>query len=454
MPPKVPEVTWSPSRYVLLASNDLALAARWLTAVGEIGAETRIVRDAESGFEMLARSGSPILLITDLVLPKQDGFALAEALRRQSGPDRAVLIGVSKCRDTRELARRRSDLGFAAVLPVTDLDALRLAALRALRWLQSPEPQSLVPAPAPEPSPIELVIREVADEAARLTAASGVAVYLQAGSFEKFRASVTWTAERPDSSPFSVSHVFRSIMEAVRGIAATPILGERGEALGVICVFDVEPLALGVRELEAFRELAHRAAQRLQDALGVASQELFQEVAPDAALTAPLAAADVATLSRLALADPLTGLANRRGGELSIDREVARARREARPLSVVFLDVDRFKAINDVDGHLVGDHVLRGVSETLIRVLRRSDLAIRWGGEEFLLILPNVRLTQARQVAERVRVAMQETRFDRSRVTVSGGVAEMADDEEFTAVLKRADDKLRAAKQHGRNRIC
>ncbi|MGE5246105.1 MAG: diguanylate cyclase [Betaproteobacteria bacterium] len=449
--PHVHYAAESPPQYVLLASDDLAQAAKWLAAIGETGAEIRIAHDGERGLEILARTGAPILLITDLALPNKDGFALAEALRQRSGPDTSILIGVSRCRELLDRARARRDLGFAAVLSASDVDALGVAVRRALRSIRVPAQPQAVVSPASDRSAVESVMREIADEAVRLTRVPGVVLYLQAGSSERFRANLTWVSEKDRRSPLSTAHVFRTMVESVRGIVATAIPGEQhGKAIGVLCVFDIGPLALGAREIDALRDLAGRAGRRLQQLVERAVPERHEfSLAPSPSLPPT----DIAALSRLALADPLTGLANRRGGELSIDREVARARREGRPLSVLFLDVDRFKIINDVGGHLLGDHVLRGVSETLTRVLRRSDLAIRWGGEEFVVILPNVRLQEARRVAERVRVAMQDIQLDSSRVTVSGGVAEMTEDEDFTSVLKRADDQLRAAKQQGRNRI-
>ena len=103
----------------------------------------------------------------------------------------------------------------------------------------------------------------------------------------------------------------------------------------------------------------------------------------------------------------MTALANRRGGEEALAREVARARRTGSPLSLVLFDIDRFKSINDDAGHAVGDRVLRGISEILSASQRGSDLAMRWGGEEFLVLLPDVGLAGARIFAERVRENVQ-----------------------------------------------
>src|SRR5206468_1484395 len=97
---------------------------------------------------------------------------------------------------------------------------------------------------------------------------------------------------------------------------------------------------------------------------------------------------DFEALEQLAATDPLTGLANRRGCEQAITSEVSRAKRERKPLSCILIDIDRFKQVNDTFGHQAGDQVLRELSALLRRSVRAYDIVSRWGGEEFLLILP------------------------------------------------------------------
>ena len=150
----------------------------------------------------------------------------------------------------------------------------------------------------------------------------------------------------------------------------------------------------------------------------------------------------------------MTALANRRGGEEALAREVARARRTGSPLSLVLFDIDRFKNINDHAGHAVGDRVLRGISEILSASQRGSDLAMRWGGEEFLVLLPDVGLAGARIFAERVRENVQSlTVAEAGRITVSAGVSELVGDEDPAVALARADANLYRAKAAGSNRV-
>lgn len=164
-------------------------------------------------------------------------------------------------------------------------------------------------------------------------------------------------------------------------------------------------------------------------------------------------------LEEMAYTDPLTGALNRRSFMDGASREVERARRYQRPLSVMMFDLDHFKALNDTYGHLAGDDVLRMVVDRSRQVLRDSDILGRYGGEEFAILLPETPQEQARQVAERLRVAMsgQPILADGTPVlvTISLGITELAPGEDaINSALRRADDALYDAKETGRNRVC
>ena len=165
--------------------------------------------------------------------------------------------------------------------------------------------------------------------------------------------------------------------------------------------------------------------------------------------------ADLATARRRqALTDDLTDLSNRRAGEQAIARETARSRRTGRPLSFVLFDVDHFKLVNDTHGHATGDRVLREVARYLSAFLRRTDIAVRWGGEEFLVILADEAQDGARRFAERVRKAIELLRVESVEpITISAGVSELEEGEEGEAALQRADENLYEAKRTGRNRV-
>jgi diguanylate cyclase (GGDEF)-like protein len=158
-----------------------------------------------------------------------------------------------------------------------------------------------------------------------------------------------------------------------------------------------------------------------------------------------------------ALRDALTGLPNRRAFDDALAREVARAGREAAPLSALLLDVDRFKAVNDGHGHAAGDAVLRAVAARARAALRAEDLLARIGGEELAALLPGAGLADAVEIAERVRRAIAAAPVEAGgasiAVTISIGAAQRAAGEDGPALLARADARLYAAKAAGRDRV-
>jgi diguanylate cyclase (GGDEF)-like protein/PAS domain S-box-containing protein len=163
-------------------------------------------------------------------------------------------------------------------------------------------------------------------------------------------------------------------------------------------------------------------------------------------------------LRRASYCDHLTGLANRRAFFEAAELELMRRKKAARPVSLIMLDADNFKAINDTWGHPAGDAVLRQLAATIKTVCRQVDVVARIGGEEFAVILPSVDLANAMAVAERLRLQMQAspTRHEQHFIdcTVSIGVAVMDDSlGGFDALMKRADQALYAAKRGGRNRV-
>jgi two-component system, cell cycle response regulator len=163
-----------------------------------------------------------------------------------------------------------------------------------------------------------------------------------------------------------------------------------------------------------------------------------------------------AELEKLARTDVLTGLANRRHADDVLRATIASARRHDRTLCAVLIDVDRFKSVNDAHGHAAGDAVLREVATRLLAGLREEDLAARWGGEEFLLLLPDS--PDASVVCERLRCAIAGRPIDvhgvlQLAVSASFGWAAWSGEETGEALVARADAALYAAKDGGRDRV-
>jgi diguanylate cyclase (GGDEF)-like protein len=153
--------------------------------------------------------------------------------------------------------------------------------------------------------------------------------------------------------------------------------------------------------------------------------------------------------------DSLTRLANRRFFIDFLAKAMAFAKRHKQPLSVIMADLDKFKAINDTYGHQAGDLVLAAFGQVLQASIRREDLAARFGGEEFILMLPGITAEDAAILAERLRENLENLAFPplTTRVTASFGIAQYQPDDTFETLVKRADEALYAAKAAGRNRV-
>lgn len=159
-------------------------------------------------------------------------------------------------------------------------------------------------------------------------------------------------------------------------------------------------------------------------------------------------------LEKQAATDPLTGLFNRLKLGGLLDTEIVRAQRYATALSIILIDIDHFKRINDTRGHQVGDDVLRELARRLVASLRACDAVARWGGEEFLVMLPNSPLEAGHECAEKLRAAVAAVPFaTMPRVTASFGVAELLPGEQRDALIGRADQALYRAKDSGRDRV-
>ena len=162
-------------------------------------------------------------------------------------------------------------------------------------------------------------------------------------------------------------------------------------------------------------------------------------------------------IHRMTIIDGLTQVANKRHLLEFLDREITRAKRHGRPLSIALLDIDHFKKINDSRGHLAGDRVLQLVAEVAQSEVRRDELLARFGGEEFAIVLPETDEAGASHLAERIRQKIEDYAFDHDGqpipVTASLGVAELTPDDTLESLVEKADKHLYTAKGDGRNRV-
>jgi diguanylate cyclase (GGDEF)-like protein len=162
---------------------------------------------------------------------------------------------------------------------------------------------------------------------------------------------------------------------------------------------------------------------------------------------------------RMTIVDGLTQIHNKRYLFEALDKELIRARRYERELSLVIFDIDFFKGINDQFGHLAGDHVLRELARAVQERIRRDEVFARYGGEEFVIVLPETGLNGALALAENLRQRVESHVFvfqgERIPVAISVGCAQLAKDDRTAAhLIQRADEKLYEAKRGGRNRVC
>lgn len=250
-------------------------------------------------------------------------------------------------------------------------------------------------------------------------------------------------------------------------LALHEIRGERIDLAGVKCCsarVDSAPLAVVVapsthRTLRVWR---HQAWWQGLLAAGFALTLAVGSMALESALRSRYKA--LTRLREMSMTDGLTGLSNRRALDIRLDEEWRRASRKNRQLSILFIDIDKFKLFNDEYGHAVGDDVLRNVAQCIgAQVSRAQDMAARYGGEEFAVVLPDVGAEEAAGLAERIRHAVEGLRIahaksDVGAVTVSVGCATGTASLENVAggaelVLQAADAQLLIAKASGRNRV-
>ena len=159
-------------------------------------------------------------------------------------------------------------------------------------------------------------------------------------------------------------------------------------------------------------------------------------------------------LATLASTDELTGIANRRQFDRILKTEVQRAERYKAPLSVIMLDIDKFKLINDLRGHHAGDEVLILLAKLVSGMIRAQDTFARWGGEEFVILSPNHDLRGMQQFAEKLRTAIESYTFPNlPTITCSFGVTEYKTGDTIDSLFHRADKALYSAKENGRNRV-
>ena len=233
------------------------------------------------------------------------------------------------------------------------------------------------------------------------------------------------------------------ITEAVERKNLTLRAGPYGENVVVVPLFDAGRNLLGAFRLRSTAELEDHLGtiRMLGGVINAAIKNIIK----------------ISHLEDLAATDGLTGLANRAYFDQYIRTEVAQYRRNRQPLSLLMVDIDHFKAVNDTLGHPCGDEVLRKVAEILEANVRASDTAARYGGEEFVVVLPETELEGAASLAEKLRAQVEKASIQYNgrpiKVTISIGAAQYNGSSNIKEFVEAADDNMYRAKHAGRNRV-
>ena len=449
--------------YALIAEFDSQRAAIYRRAVEAHQLEAVLVRDGDSAREVLQTRGAPVLLICDLSLPQADGFTLIADLRRISPPDRTAILIFSVFAELRAAAwNLRGSLGISEIgekdLPVESVEQSVTRALASIKRADerpaAPDPEALfrkVVVRTSKAFHIPIVVLSVEmREHRRVVAHMDIREWRSHPHLWPVFQQVSNTRQPLIVPDVTKQSLFGLATDApavrIRGFVTVPLLTSTERLVGVMSLLDFKVLTLTPAQLDLLLDAARRIADELEC-------KLEPDLAEAAATEQMRAHQKMAQLTRLALTDRLTGLSNRHAGERALERDAARARRAGSPFSLALLDLDNFKQVNDRYGHAVGDEILRRVSQVLASTFRASDLAVRWGGDEFLVLLPDVAAKGATIFAERARLQIETLTFSGGNVTISGGVVEMGKDESPRDALARADAQLYEAKHAGRNRV-
>lgn len=220
----------------------------------------------------------------------------------------------------------------------------------------------------------------------------------------------------------------------------------------------INDVMLNAIQAEQFKELLRTVMQEAQKM--VSENSILERKLEKSTTIMHNLKEEMELIRQEAFTDALTGIPNRKKFEFEIERLVAESREEITPLSLIFIDIDHFKSFNDTFGHQIGDMVLRLVAKSLKDSLKGQDFPCRYGGEEFVIILPKTPISGAVKIADILReqirskdIKNRTTGEKLSRISISCGVAQLKNQEEIDHWIERADRALYKAKQEGRNRV-
>lgn len=432
------------------------------------GYEVEEFPDAASAIARATNPPTPSVVVTDLMMPGISGVQLCRLLQADAATAGVpvVLLTASSDRRSRFWARIA---GAAAYVTKTEANTLVQVLPTVLRSDDALPSTRVVVATR---ATVEARLSQLLDSALFDSVVAGEVRSISGRGdsrelFTAFAAVVAdvigyrWLALLTKSGPLLSLHTTATQAEQAEREARLA-LGVSPESVAFVLTDDravngTGPAPLLAPVMFAGEKLADLAFGFAGRGIGPEDKKLAMLLAQE--LTGPLRMnALVEDTRRLASTDALTGLLNRRAFLDAAERERSRADRHVLPVSLLLLDVDHFKAVNDTYGHAAGDEVLRNVSKVLLGVARRSDIVARWGGEEFVVLLPQTSEAGARVAAERIRqaIAAMTHKLPSGKsinVTASIGVAGADAPWGLDTIIVRADSAMYAAKGRGRNRV-
>lgn len=458
---------------VLVVDDSSSVRSLIATRLRAQGYDVDEAVDGESGAER-ALLAPPDIVVTDLVMKGISGVQLCRILRNEpcTAHIPVVLLTASGDKRSRFWARSAGAAAYLGKDRLDDLDGL------LPRLLSSVQPGSQVIAAereksAPTRRTLHDRISAVLDTAlfdsviageVRALASAGELVRLFDGLVGLLAdvLSYRWFALLPSrtyapllvhghsAEAAGVEAQARSALSCSAERAAVAVLDERA-VLGAGAPVEMWPVLFGTAQIGriALAPTARGLSRDERRLVSLAAAELGGPMQMSALYE---------DAQRLATTDALTGLLNRRAFLDGVERERARSERHALPFSLMLLDIDHFKRVNDTRGHAAGDAVLKGVALVLAKVARRSDVVARWGGEEFVVALPQTGEAGARVAAERVRRAIAIATHPAPEgeplvVTASVGVSSSELPWKPEVLIAAADSAMYAAKARGRNRV-
>lgn len=408
---------------ILLADDDSTSLLMLRAVINHMQYDVVTASDGARAWDILSAPNAPRIAIIDWHMPEVDGLQLCQRVRQQKRPYYTYIVLVTS-RGRREDAIAGLDAGADEFITkpfhADELEAHLRGAERIIKLQREIEDSR---------ASLAAVLAHI-DSGVVLSDAFGNVIFSNALAQTMHNTCV-------GDTPSTRSGFFEArcggcknaamVMETVRwgqGTSGTPPDIEMGSDPPRILSWRTKPMAF---------------------AEGAGHLDVFNDITAERQLAA--------VLTEQALTDPLTRLVNRRGGEQGLAREMSRlARGGIAHLSVAMLDIDHFKRVNDTFGHPVGDSVLRLVAELVSTSIRPTDLAIRWGGEEILLVLSGADLETARRLVDRIRLKVAQARVEGlPAVTFSAGVGELSKAEQPSIGIGRADAALYTAKTSGRN---